>query len=388
MARVLFTHANEQTTLRDYYRPLWPAYLAAYVDQERGEGAHDFKFLENDQEIETEIASYKPDIVAIGSTSSNYNRAMEIARIAKSAGIPVIVGGIHITYAPYSFTKDMDVGVFGEGEQTFLELIECFDAKGEFAATDLSKIDGVLYHDQGHVLSTGAREMIRPLDNIPKPKRSLVGYQDREYMFTSRGCPYDCSFCVSAKFWDKVRWSSPERVMDELRELMDHGAEVIHFFDDLFTANKKRLKAVSEMIIAEGMHTQATFICYARAKNVTPEIAQMLKAMNVESVGIGLESGCDRTLQYLKGNVTLQDNYDAVNMMKDEGIRVLANFIIGSPQETEEEIMETYRFIQKSRLDSIDVAMLVPFPGTPVWEAAKAKRNRHRGYGLEPVEQR
>jgi len=111
-----------------------------------------------------------------------------------------------------------------------------------------------------------------------------------------------------------------------------------------------------------------------RANNVTPEVVEALKSMNVVSVKMGLESGCDRTLQYLKGSVTVKHNLTAVNLLKDAGIQVNGDFIIGAPEETYEEMMETYQFIKMSRVDFVDISVLTPLPGTPIWEYAIRKK--------------
>ncbi len=372
MKRVLFTHASETEGIEDYYRPLWPAYLTAYIEKHLGKDKFEFRFVSD--KLEDELESFKPHILGIGATSMSYNIVKRYASMARRKGISVLVGGIHISYLPETLTEDMEIGCIGEGEETFLELMRHYLRFGSFRTDQLADINGIAYRENGEIKLTPARAMLESLDAIPPPARPLIGYKTREYMFTSRGCPYTCSFCVSARFWQKVRWASPESVVAEVRELVEHGAKIIHFFDDLFTANRKRLRQIANMLVAEGLQKEVSFICYCRSKTVNEEVVESLKMMNVKTVMLGLESGCDRTLEYLKGNVTVKDNEKAVNLLKDGGIRVLASFIIGAPDETEEEIMQTYDFIKNSRLDSVEVGILTPYPGTPVWEYA-ANRN-------------
>ena len=366
MKKILFVNANIYSQVRDVYRPLWPAYLAAYLEKNMGEGFFDFRYMGG--EFENELAEYDPDIVAIGSTSSNFNNAMKCAKLAKEKGKTVLIGGIHITYLSHCLTSDMDVGVVGEGEVTFLELMRHYLEHGGFDKNSLGAIAGIVYHHDGQLVRTQPRPLIASMEEIPNPKRSLIGYGSRVYMFTSRGCPYECMFCVSARYWDKVRYAPVENVIREIGELIEHGAEVIHFFDDLFVSNRKRLRIIADEVIARGYHKKASFICYARANIVTPEMARSLKEMNAISVGLGFESGNDRVLKYLKGpNMSVEDNWKAIKILKEAGLRVLGNFMIGIPDETEEEIMDTYNFIVKSGVDSIDVAIITPYPGTPLW---------------------
>ena len=93
--------------------------------------------------------------------------------------------------------------------------------------------------------------------------------------------------------------------------------------------------------------------------------------MNVVAIALGLESGAERVLRYLKGaNVTVKDNYRALELLRDAGIQTSGNFIIGSPDETEEEIMATYKFIRKSKVDFVTLHVFSILPGTPVWDYA------------------
>lgn len=170
-----------------------------------------------------------------------------------------------------------------------------------------------------------------------------------------------------------MRYHSPEYVIEEIEELIRNGVKVIRFNDDNFVANKTRLTQIAEMMISRGFNRKVKYSCWCRANNVTPEVVRLLKTMNIVSVKMGLESGCDRTLQYLKGNVTVRDNLKAINLLKDAGIQVNGDFIIGAPDETEDEIMQTYDFIKMSRVDFVDINILSPLPGTMVWEYSVKK---------------
>ncbi len=353
-------------------RPLWPAYLAAYAEDKLGAGKLDYRFATT--KIGREIENFRPDVVAISSVTKNYGYAAEHARVAKQYGLPVIVGGIHITTLPQTLTDDMDIGCIGEGEQTFYELIRLYLETGRFSPNGLSKIDGIVYHDNGRLVRTPARTLLKSLDELPHPKRALIGYGRRGYVYTARGCLYKCVFCSCTHFWGGVRYLSPHRVLEEVEELIRHGVKVIRINDENFASNKRRLKAISDLIVNKGLHRKARFSCWCRANNVSHEVVDALKAMNIVSVKMGLESGCDRTLKYLKGGVTVRDNRNAINMLKDAGIQVNGDFIIGAPEETLEEIMETYNLIKNSRLDFIDVGILTPLPGTPVWDYAVEKK--------------
>lgn len=373
MKRIMFIDAVDPISkFRERFSPLWPAYLAAYIEEYIGPEEFEFYLLKGN--IEKGLKLFRPHVVAISSVSANYNFAIEYARITKRFSLPVIIGGIHISHMPSSLTKDMDVGCIGEGEETFLELMRFYLDFRDFSSQSLAKINGIVYRDNGKLITTPARSLLDSLDQIPHPKRSLLGYRTTDTMLTARGCPYRCVFCSVSRYWKKVRFASPEYITEEIRELIESGVRIIKIYDDLFTFNKKRLEQVADMIAVNGFHRRARFACWCRANTVTKEVVDALKLMNVVSVELGLESGCERTLKYLKGNVTVEENWKAIDLLKNAGIQTNATFIIGAPDETEEEVMQTYEFIKRSRLDTVTVNRLIPFPGTPVWEYASKKR--------------
>lgn len=372
MIRILFANAADAASeVENRYRPLWPAYLAAYAEERLGADRFEFRFME--ASIADEIDSFRPHIVAVGSVTQNFNRAIEYARAAKRSRCAVIAGGIHLTGIPGCLTRDMDAGCLGEGEHTFYELLASYLENGRVRPEALAGIDGIAFRQDGRVATTTPRGPIAPLDRLPHPKRSVIGYQKHDYMFTSRGCPYRCTFCASSRFWGGVRYASPEYVIEEIRELIENGVETISFYDDLFVAKKDRLEAIANLVVRNGFNRKVDFTCSCRADLVTAEMVDSLKSMNVVSVGMGLESGCERTLKYLKGGASVEKNTTAVNLLSQAGIQANASFIIGSPEETEDEILETYDFIKKSRVAFFDIYVLTPLPGTPVWDYATSR---------------
>ena len=372
MKRVLFIDAGDRyQMMQERYSPLWPGYLASYIEKNLGEGKFDFRFLK--RSFDKELNSYKPDLVAISSVSGLYSYAMEYARMARKHKLPVVVGGIHISLMPHTLTDDMDVGCIGEGGETFRELLGHFLEYGKFRPERLGGIQGIVYCQDGALVQTHLRPTFKTLDEMPHPKRSILGYHRSDTMLTSRGCPFKCIFCSVTRYWREVNYASVEYVMEEIAGLIDNGVKVIKFYDDLFFFHKKRLKLISEMIISYGFHKKAKFACWARASTLSPEVVDILKAMNMVAVEMGLESGCNRTLNFLKGGGSVEENLKAIIMLKEAGIQANASFIFGAPDETMEEIMETYEFIRKSPLDTVTIGTLIPFPGTPIWDYAKKR---------------
>jgi len=196
-------------------------------------------------------------------------------------------------------------------------------------------------------------------------------------MFTSRGCPYRCIFCSSCKFWKTVRFHSAEYVVNEIKLLIDeYKVKFIDITDDLFIADKERLKKIADLIKQEKI--DVAFGCDARANLVDDETMKLLKSINVQKLVYGLESGNDRVLTYLKGidgkpTVTVEQNYNAVKLAKKYGILVNAGFVIGSPDETREEILDTLKLAKTPGINHFEPYVLTPMPGTAIWGLAKQK---------------
>jgi len=356
------------------YPPLGIGYLVSTLRKHFGEETIEFKVIEDN--IEQEIMNFKPDIVGISSVSQNYSKAIAYAKIAKRYGLPVICGGVHISMMPSSLTMDMDVGVTGEGEETICDLFELFRRKREFVEDNLQKIKGIIYWNKNNrIVATDKRDLIYPLDKLPFPARDLLRIQSSTYIFSSRGCPYRCTFCASSRFWDKIRFFSAEYVVSEIEYLVDeYNVKNISFQDDLFALDEKRIERIISLLREKDLIGRVNFSGAMRANLVNDRTIELLREMGVNSIGMGLESGSNKTLKYLKrDSIDIKNNENAVRIIKKHRISVYGSFIIGSPEETKEDILETLKFIRKSHLDGFGVYVLTPFPGTPVWNYAMSR---------------
>jgi radical SAM superfamily enzyme YgiQ (UPF0313 family) len=371
--KILFIDAKDTSkAIETGLSSLGIGYLVSSLRQKFGPDAAECRVVSED--IEKELDGFKPDMVGISVVSQNYGRAIAYATAAEKRDVPVICGGIHISMLPNSLDESMRLGVLGEGEETFCELFDLFRRTGGFADAELGRVRGIVYRGQhGRLLTTEPRPQVRPLDKIPFPARDLLEVRTDTHIFTSRGCPFRCVFCASSRFWKTVRLFSAEYVAAEIQHLVtQYGVTRINFLDDLFICDVERIRRLKELLRQRGLLGKIRFAGAVRAELVNEETMALLKELGVEGVGLGLESGNDRTLKYLKGSgASVAQNEKAVAIIKKHGIRVTGSFVIGSPAEEKGEILDTLQFIQRTGVDGFAVYVLTPFPGTPVWDYAQ-----------------
>jgi radical SAM superfamily enzyme YgiQ (UPF0313 family) len=358
--------------------PLGIGYLSSYAKQRCW-------FLETTFHHKApEVIDQKPDLVAISASTENFQQACEDAQTIKEAlGVPILLGGMHITSLPHTLPAEFDVGCIGEGEQTFVDLVNLYHVKKCPDATDLEKIPGIVYHDKGTRAYGPPRNAIKDLDSLPYPDRETIdkgwglAASDEVHLISSRGCPYRCSFCSSAKHWKTFRFFSANYVADEIEFLREkYNPEIVYFFDDLFIGHVGRWREVVRIFRERKLHEGVRFRAYARVDLVTEQMAAEFDELNFKYIDFGFETNSAKMLKYLtKTRVTPEVNQRAVDWLRENHISIGANFIIGSPPETLEDMMETHRFVERNRdaFDRCSVGPLQALPGTGIWEEAVAK---------------
>ncbi|MCD6477677.1 MAG: cobalamin-dependent protein [Candidatus Aenigmarchaeota archaeon] len=362
--------------------PLGLAYLASMVRNE-----HDVKIVDSLvknldwKDAERIIRNYDPDMVGITATTSMIPDAYKIARISKkiNSNVKVVMGGPHVTFTPNKTLTEcssVDFAVRGEGEYTFKELVDSIENKSE-----LKKINGLSYKNGGNVVNNPPRELIRNVDEIPLPSYDLLPM--REYKFdklnfgtivTSRGCPFNCVFCSSSlQFGKRWRGHSIGRVMEELSILRnEYKIREIEFLDDTFTLVKPRAIGISNEIKKEKLDISWT--ASSRVDTFSEEIAEAMKRGGAHTVYFGLESGSQKTLDFIGKGITPRQSIVSVRNAVRHGLRALGSFIIGFPNETKEDVNATIKFSDKVGVDLAQFTVATPYPGTRLWNYALANK--------------
>jgi radical SAM superfamily enzyme YgiQ (UPF0313 family)/SAM-dependent methyltransferase len=328
-----------------------------------------------------EVLDEGVDIVGISASTERFELAKKMAaRVKERCDIPVVIGGVHITVLPNNLSTSMDVAVLGEGEVTLVELLECFLQRGRrFLPEDLRKIPGIAFREDGRIHRTPPRLPIKPLDTLPIPDRKVLDIglpSDRAFLFTSRGCPYRCTFCASSRFWQNLRYFSAEYVVREIEHIhRDLGVHNIHFFDDLFITPKRRLREICRLIEERGLHHEVNLTGAVHAHLVDRELCETLNRMNVTEVMFGAESFSPPVLDYLKcGKATPEDNQRAIDLLNEYGILPNLSMIYGAPPETRGDLEMSFRALEENlqagKVGRWQYCRLRLYPGTPIWDEA------------------
>ncbi len=312
--------------------------------------------------LKERLRTGKPGIVGFSVLNANRFAAFELAIEVKKLNpeVKVVFGGACATFLSDHFFEtlpELDYIVSGEGEFTFLELAE----KIKSGSVDLPEtIKGLLYRKGNHVVKTETRELINDLDILPNPAQ----FFKFQHISLSRGCPGNCNFCGSPRFWGKgkVRFHSAKWFVDQIESLYKKGITHFYISDDTFTMDKKRVIEVCKMIISRKINI--TFAAISRVDFINKDILFFMRKAGCIQISYGVESGALKIRENLGKPVNYERIIKTFQMTSSYGILSRAYFIYGSPSEDMETIKETCDLITKIKPLSAIFYMLVIFPGT------------------------
>lgn len=370
--------------------PLGLAYLASCLEK----AGHQVKIIDSfkmesmGDNLAKELKNFNPEVVGISSSTREIYSAYSTANLAKSINpnCLIVLGGPHPTILPKEVMREcnnVDVIVRGEGEVTFIELLENLKNKR------YENIKGITYRKENRIIKNPDRAIIQNLDSLPLPAYHLLSigkYKTEKISLdfdtdkktyslgvisTSRGCPYNCIFCASRALWGKQwRARSAEKVVDEIRFLKDkYKIEILSIIDDTFTVDKKRNMEICELLKKEDV--DIPWVCTTRVELFNKEMSSLFKKSGCFEIGFGIESGVQQTLDYLQKGFTIQQAKTAIKIAKKDGLRTESAFIIGVPGETKDMINQTINFANKLKLGITTFFLLTPFPGTRMYEMAR-----------------
>jgi radical SAM superfamily enzyme YgiQ (UPF0313 family) len=330
--------------------------------------------IEENEELDFDYIQ-SADIVGISTITSTAPRAYTIADQVRGMGIPVIMGGPHVTYLPDEALEHSDFVFRGEAETALPLFIEHWsDGK------DFSRIPNLSFKANSKIIHNPIGNLNENLDAIPYPDFSLIrngikqtfGYQIVPVQ-TSRGCPFNCEFCsVTGMFGKRLRYRSTENIIKELQQYNDKK-NAVFFYDDNFTANRKRAKELLVAMINEKFKfTWSTQVRADVAKD--PELVRLMKEAGCETVYIGFESIDQKNLKSMKKDQSVEEIKSAIKILNKNRIQVHGMFVFGFENDNQNIIKETIRFANRSHIQTVQFLILTPLPGTETFKKLKEER--------------
>jgi anaerobic magnesium-protoporphyrin IX monomethyl ester cyclase len=389
-------HVNPVTQYLFYNSaPLGILYLASVLEQ----AGHEVAVIDaaaeqlNIDGTVKRVEEFDADVVGVGSFTVTFETTRKLGARLKEAlpTVPLVLGSYHVTLVPEEAMADecFDVGVLGEGEFTMLELVEHYAGSGS-----LSDIQGICYRaadgddPRGWRLHrTPPRPKFKELDKLPFPARHLlppniyrpIPVDDHAFpkfaMVTSRGCPHACAFCQKSR--TGYRSHSPKYIVDEMEHLVrDFGVRDIAFVDSLFCANRRRVDAICDEIIARGLHKKVSWTCSSRVEVVDKRLLQKMKDAGCWRTRFGVESGHDDVLDFISKGINQKMIRKAITAADEVGLRPKAFFMVGHMPDSRERILETINFAKSIPLHDVTVQINTLLPETPQLEIWKREGHK------------
>ncbi len=392
MAKILFVRSRIEE--RDYNYgnpPMGLLYIAANLLKE----GHEVKIVDMrpklllPEDVLAEIQRFKPDIIGTSNLTiekSLYDKVVALIKKHHPA-IPVIAGGAHVNAAQEEVLRDphIDYLVLGEGEESFPLLVEAILSEAE---EKLPRIKGIAYRRNGAVEKTEKRPYIEDLDQLPFPCWDLLDLETyyrlppfmpfipkgrRPYMqiVSSRGCPYNCTFCHSI-MGKRFRTRSPENVFAELETLYKgYGISEFEILDDCFNFDQERAEKICDLIIQSGIKMKLWFPNGLRGDRLSERLLEKLAAAGTKVICFAPESGSNRVQKVVRKNVNLEKLQKAITIAAKLGIHTHGFFMLGFPMETKKDLQATYKFMKESKLHTADFFICTVYPHTPMWDQVK-----------------
>ncbi len=312
------------------------------------------------------------DVIGISAITRTAPQSFELARRVKERNprIKIVFGGPHPTALPHESLQYGDIVVMHEGDYTMPEVATRLAENLE--NPDLEGVLGIAYKtSDGEVRTNRGRTFLtsEQLSALPFPEYTANEIRGitHNVVNTSRGCPFECEYCsVIDNFGREFRFIDDNAAVELIKYTIGVKHRPIFFGDDIFNANRGRVKRILSRILSEGINMPRWFAQCRVESACDPEMLKLMARAGCSYVFIGLESISDETLKLYHKHATLEKNRIAIEAFHDVGIRVHGMFVLGSDADTTETIRDTFKFAKQMNLDSAQFFALTAVPGPPM----------------------
>jgi radical SAM superfamily enzyme YgiQ (UPF0313 family) len=306
------------------------------------------------------------DLVAISTITATAFAAYELADHFRARGMRVVMGGPHVTFMSEEAMEHADYTVRGEGEKALPSLVKAIESD-----TGFSSVPGLAWMEDGRIRMNEPASPIADLNSLPVPDFDLVyrAWNTLEFgkrivpIQTSRGCPFDCTFCsVTGMFGRRYRFRSVENVIAELKRY-NPKTDTIFFYDDNFTADKRHSKELLKAMIAENLG----FVWSTQVRSdiaLDDELLDLMREAGCNTLYIGFESIDPAALKEMKKSQTADQMRTAIGKIRARRIHIHGMFVFGFEADNEKTMRATCDFAIREKIDSAQFLILTPLPGT------------------------
>lgn len=334
----------------------------------------------DNSEVTKRLISFAPDIVGFTAKTPDIREVENIARVIKLkfANCTVVVGGSHITGLGERVLlecEEFDLAVVGEGEFAFSEVLQNMEN-----GKDFSNIKGIIYRDDKGIVTTMPRELILDLDCLPHPAWELFPAGKGKSIFSSRGCPYNCIFCQRV-MGKHVRQMSVSYIIKEIKLcIYRYGSRFFQIEDEVFGLNKSWIIEFLSQLKKQGLHKKIKWAANSRVNLANEGLYREMHECGCKILCFGIESGNQRILDNVAKGFKLSEAENAIRIAQKVGLQTHCFFILGHPFETKKTIRDTINFACRLNPTDVSFGIMVPYPGTKVYEMARNGEGEYVGF--------
>lgn len=383
--KIVLTHGyflaedpKEQLIMKPY-PPLGILYISAYLEQHNFPNEVFDSTFSSIEKLKSYLLQERPDIIGIYTNLMTKLNVLKIISFIKNEfslqHTKIILGGPEVRNHKEKFLEyGADIIVFGEGEETMLEIAEAFSKND----VSWNNIAGIAFKENGNIVTGAERILIKDINSLPFANRKKIDLQkyfdawkqkhgiSMLNVSTMRGCPYSCKWCSRAVYGTSYRRRNPALVVDEIESLQQQYAfDKIWFVDDVFTINPKWLRAFANEVQQRGIKISYEII--TRADRLTEESVQLLKQSGCFRVWIGAESGSQKIIDAMDRRVKVEQVREMIRLVKSYDMEAGTFIMLGYPGEDEKDIIETLHHLKYSDPDFYTITVAYPIKGTPLY---------------------